>query len=259
MSTRRQFLKTAAAMAGGLWMTQQASAQITNGVFCPTLMYHYVSYPPDDADRVLRDLIVTPEDFSTHLDRLLELGFTAITMKQLWAHLIGETDPETFPEKPVILTFDDGYIDAYQHAFPRLLERGMVGTFFIVKNFMEQPGYLSWGMAGEMKNAGMEIGNHSVSHPNLSSLGYDAQRAEIEDAANTITEVLGEHPRFFCYPLGRFNATTRQILRETGHHAAVTTSDGTLKWYADPYRMSRIRIRNTTTPAQLEWAVNRRI
>jgi peptidoglycan/xylan/chitin deacetylase (PgdA/CDA1 family) len=140
---------------------------------------------------------------------------------------------------------------------PRLAERGMTGLFYIVKNFMDQPGYMSWGHAVEMRNAGMEIGNHSSSHPNLSSLGYDAQFDEIEGAAAAIGEVMGARPQFFCYPLGRYNRTTIQILKETGHLTATTTSDGTLKYSTDPFIMSRLRIRNTTAVSTLDWLVNR--
>jgi peptidoglycan/xylan/chitin deacetylase (PgdA/CDA1 family) len=103
----------------------------------------------------------------------------------------------------------------------------------------------------------MEIGNHSSSHPNLSSLGYDAQFDEIEGAAAAIGEVMGARPQFFCYPLGRYNRTTIQILKETGHLTATTTSDGTLKYSTDPFIMSRLRIRNTTAVSTLDWLVNR--
>jgi peptidoglycan/xylan/chitin deacetylase (PgdA/CDA1 family) len=254
--SRRQFLAAAATGSLGLLANSQTlAASLTfRRINCPILMYHYISYAPEDADNVLRDLTVTPELFSEHLAFLQENGFTSVTMAQLWAAL---SEGAELPEKPIIFTFDDGYIDAYQHAMPRLLERGMTGLFYIVKNFMDQPGYLSWGQVVEMRNAGMEIGNHTSSHPNLSSLDYNAQFDEIDGAAAAIGEVLGARPPFFCYPLGRYNASTIQVLKDTGHITATTTSDGTLKYSTDPFRMSRLRIRNTTTVSTLGWLVNR--
>ena len=254
--TRRRFLVLSAGFTAGILPGQHLLAQsgTYRQIYCPILMYHYISYAPENADSVLRDLTVTPELFSQHVAFLQENGFTSITMAQLWA---GLTDGVELPEKPVIFSFDDGYADAYAHATPRLLERGMVGTFFLISNNMDQPGYLTWGQAVEMRNAGMEIGNHSASHPNLSALGYDEQFAEIDGAAQRIGEVLGARPQFFCYPLGRYNGQTVRALKESGHIAAVTTSDGTLKWTADPFRMSRIRVRNTTEVASLDWLVNR--
>ena len=80
---------------------------------------------------------------------------------------------------------------------------------------------------------------------------------EIESTAVAMEQVFGERPRFFCYPLGRFNETTIQLLKESGHLTATTISDGTMKYSSDPLRMSRLRIRNTTAVSTLAWLVNR--
>jgi len=249
--SRRQFLTLTA--VGGVSLLSVRSTQ-AHTLYCPILMYHYIAHPPEGANAVLTDLTVTPELFDQQLDYLLEAGYTTITMEQLWA---GLTDGVTLPEKPVILSFDDGYDNAYGAATPRLLARNMVGTFFIVRDFMGQPGYLSWGMAAEMKNVGMEIGNHSTTHPNLASLSYTAQYDEIENCAAAIGDALGERPQFFCYPLGRYNGETIRALKASGHLAAVTTSDGTIQYRADSFRMSRARVRHTTQVSTLAWLLNR--
>lgn len=251
--TRRQFMTLTVGALGGWLVGGKGIAQAASA-YCPILMYHYISYPPEGANAVLTDLTVTPELFSEHLAFLQETGFTSITLAELWA---GLAEGAALPEKPIVITFDDGYDNAYDAALGRLLERGMVGTFFLVSSFMEQPGYLTWGQAAEMKNAGMEIGNHSATHPNLTSMGYDGQFAEIDGAAAAIAAALGERPKFFCYPLGKYNATTLRVLKDTGHLAAVTTSDGTLQHSVNPFRMSRVRVRHTTSVSSLEWLVNR--
>ncbi|NWF68994.1 MAG: polysaccharide deacetylase family protein [Chloroflexi bacterium] len=254
--TRRKFLLGA---ASGLFLhtlgAARAQAQIDN-LLCPILMYHYVSTPPADADATLRDLAVTLENFAAHLDTLLNAGFSTITMDELWRGLRGEFG---LPARPLVITFDDGYWDAYAHAGPLLAARGMRGTFYIVGSYMEQPGYLTWGQAAELRASGMEIGNHSHTHRDLSRLTADEQRADIEQSTAAIEAALGFRPNTFCYPFGRQNRLTRLILQDNGYHTAVTTRDATIVYRSNPRRIGRVRVRGTTTPADLEWLVSRRV
>src|SRR5262249_15638147 len=124
---------------------------------------------------------------------------------------------------------------------------------------MDQPGYLTWGQAGEMRNVGMEIGNHSATHPNLAGRNREFLMNEIETAAAAINSALGFRPTAFCYPLGRYDNNTVAVVRETGHTPATTPADGRLQYTANPLRMRRVRIRNTTNVGSLEWLLNRRI
>ena len=77
-------------------------------------MYHYISVPPPDADIYRRDLSVSPANFERQLGYLIENGYTTITLRDLVYHL---TVGDSLPEKPVILTFDDGYRDNFFHAY----------------------------------------------------------------------------------------------------------------------------------------------
>ena len=112
----------------------------------PILMYHYLSTPPGDADIYRRDLSVAPELFAQQLDRLQSEGFTTISFYDFMQAL---TTGAPLPEKPVILTFDDGYRDNYENAFPALRDRGMTATFFVVTDFIDEARdeYLTWDMA----------------------------------------------------------------------------------------------------------------
>ncbi|GAB4469784.1 MAG: hypothetical protein Kow00124_05280 [Anaerolineae bacterium] len=226
-------------------------------LYCPVLMYHYISDPPEDADRYRRDLSVSPAQFAAHLDTLLEQGFTAISPALLHTALAEGAD--LLPDKPVILTFDDGYADAYASAFPLLAERGMTGTFFIVSGFMDQPGYLSWAQAGEMLGAGMAIESHSATHPDLTTLGQDALAVEVEESAAAIERTLGVRPQTFCYPLGRWSRRVVAALQNSGYLGAFTTRDGTLHTTARRYQMPRLRVRGRYTARTIDWLVNRRV
>ncbi len=255
--SRRHFLAASALTGASLLLPERlltVGAASRRYVYCPILMYHYVSTPPEDADRYRLDLSVTPEQFAEQVAYFRGAGFTGVTMAQLVAALFDGAD---FPERPVIFTFDDGYADAYQYAAPILADQGMVGVFFVVTSFVEQPGYLTWRQVIAMRDAGMEIGSHSATHPDLSTLDRARQLEEIESAAATLEAALGTRPAFFCHPLGRYTRTTLRLLKQTGHLAAVTTADGTMQYSRYPYTMKRVRVRGSTTLNELGWLVNR--
>jgi len=91
-------------------------------------MYHYISVPPANADAVRRDLSVTPELFEAHLAYLRQAGYETITMEQLIYALSQETP---LPPRPIIISFDDGYRDHYENAFPLLRKYSYTGIFFV--------------------------------------------------------------------------------------------------------------------------------
>ncbi len=211
----------------------------------PILMYHYVSEPPEDADEYRTDLSVPPQRFREQLQYLKDHGFTTINFEDL---SLAVTAKRTLPEKPIILTFDDGYLDNYQYAYPLLREFGFTGTFFIVTEFIDRqlPGYMSWAMIEEMAGAGMRIENHSKTHADLSEQSRDSLIYQILGAQETLTAHLGYGPRFFCYPGGRYDENTIAMLQELDFWGAVTTSGGKWHGFDDRFEWSRLRIRNTT-------------
>lgn len=249
---RRQFLKLSAVGASALAIN--VNTALASSVKCPILMYHYVAPLPDDANRYLRDLAVHPDLFTEHCTWLAENGYTTISMTQLYDHLFNGA---ALPENPVVMTFDDGYADAFGYAMPILRQFGMTGTFFIVPSYMEQPGYLTWGQAGEILNAGMSVENHSLTHVGLSRRTPEFLANEIGGAADIIESTLGYRPRFFCYPLGRYDNTAVQAVQDSGHLLAVTTQDGTIMYSSNPYRLRRVRVRGRTNTYSLRWLVNR--
>ena len=104
--------------------------------------------------------------FESHLKYLKENGYHAITLDELLDFL---TTGKPLPEKPVILTFDDGYADNYTNAFPLLQKYGMIGHFFIITDFVNEKRaeYMTWPQIEEMSAAGQRFGSHSRDHPDL--------------------------------------------------------------------------------------------
>jgi peptidoglycan/xylan/chitin deacetylase (PgdA/CDA1 family) len=210
----------------------------------PILMYHYLSVPPADADIYRKDLSVTPDNFAQHLDRMQAAGYTTIYLNDLLLHL---TQGDPLPEKPVILTFDDGYRDNYLNAFPLLRERGMTATFFIVTDFIdeERPEYMTWDMVREMYAAGMAMESHGRNHTSLKDRDEDYLVWQALGSLETIEFELGVRPRFISYPTGAFDEKTIEIFQSAHYWAGVTTIQGATHQSDELFELRRVRVRGT--------------
>ncbi|PIE81903.1 MAG: hypothetical protein CSA11_01970 [Chloroflexi bacterium] len=215
----------------------------------PILMYHYISHPPEDADIYRTDLSVTPENFRQQMAYLAENGYTPIDLYQLSAAITAKTE---LPEKPVVLTFDDGYLDNYENAFPILQEFSFIGTFFVITNLVDQgaAGYANWEQLEEMAAAGMRIESHTKDHPDLSEKDREGVIFQVLGAQETIAAHIGYMPRYLCYPGGRYTEETMQVLADLDLWGAVTTQGGTWHGFTDRYEWSRQRMRYDTTLEQ---------
>lgn len=212
----------------------------------PILMYHYISEPPPDSDIYRVDLSVSPDAFRQQMAYLSENGYTPVDLNTLSLAIVNRA---TLPEKPVILTFDDGYSDIYENAFPILQEVGFEGTFFVITEFIDQKreGYLTWEMVEEMSRAGQRIESHSKTHPDLALKSRDGLIYELLGSQETIAAHTGIRPRYLCYPAGSYNDDVIQILKELDYWGAVTTQSGTWHGFDDRFEWRRVRMRYTTS------------
>ena len=205
-------------------------------------MYHYVSEPPADADIYRRDLSVAPANFEAQLAWLQSQGYESITLTDLVYHLARGWP---LPDKPVILTFDDGYRDNYTNAFPLLQEYGYTGTFFLVTGPIdfENPDYLTWDMVEEMHQAGMDFQPHSYRHLDLRGTGLDFLIFEILAPKEAIEARTGETPRFYAYPSGRYDDRTIAVLKSANYWGAVITEQGATHTSDGLFELDRVRVR----------------
>jgi peptidoglycan/xylan/chitin deacetylase (PgdA/CDA1 family) len=212
----------------------------------PVLMYHYISELPPGADVYRRDLTVTPANFRAQLQVLADAGYTAITLTDLYLHL---TQGYPLPEKPVVLTIDDGYRDAYEGAFPILLEYGFTATFFVLvtPTHYESDAHLTWSQMREMAEAGMDIQGHGRDHVDLRGRSYEFLVYQILGTQEAIQYHTGRPARFFCYPSGKYDSNVVAVLESAGYWGAVTTEWGQTHTREGLYEMPRIRIRGSTT------------
>jgi peptidoglycan/xylan/chitin deacetylase (PgdA/CDA1 family) len=212
----------------------------------PILMYHYISDVPPGADRLRRNLTVTPDNFRAQLQYLADAGYHPITLTDVYYHL---TQGYPLPDKPLVLTFDDGYRDAYEIVFPMLLDYGFPGTFFVLATPMHQESvdYITWAQAKEMSDAGMAIEGHGRDHMDLRGRSNDFLVYQILGIQEAIHYHTGRLPRFFAYPSGQYDANTIAVLESAGYWGAVTTEWGVEHTLEGRFEMQRLRVRGNDT------------
>ncbi len=207
----------------------------------PILMYHYISDPPPGADAYRLDLSVRPKEFEAQLAYLRAEGYESITLEDLLRHLTRGTP---LPPKPIILTFDDGYLDNYLYAFPLLRQYQFKGTFFVVVAYLNEgtPGYMSWEQARLLQDSGMEVGSHSHTHVDLRLEWGNSLVQQTAGSREAIEAHLQKPVRFFCYPSGRYNQRTIDALRAAQYWGAVTTDPGAVHSSSSLFMLRRVRV-----------------
>lgn len=210
-------------------------------VVLPILMYHHLNVLPPTSSELLRTWTVAPEQFAAQLDYLQAHGFHTVTFKQLVDFF--ERDVP-LPKQPIILTFDDGWIDAYTVAFPALRERNMVGVFFVPTNYATAGGnlFLDWTQAQEMSRAGMEIGGHTISHEDLSKIEPGEMRRQLRVSKAIMEEKIGQPVVALSYPFGVHNDRIVAETRAAGYQAAVILCCGYQQRSNMLFTLPRIRV-----------------
>ncbi len=167
----------------------------------PIMMYHHISdnVPPTALGE---SLTVTVKMFTQQLDYLKRQGYHTITFNQLFDAMY-YAGP--LPPRPIILTFDDGYDDAFHIAYPILQAHGFSGMFYIITGKVDWPGYLNWQQIRTMFAQGMQIGSHTIHHVDIGSLFlYSPTMAqqELQVSQAVLQKQLGTVIQQFCYPSG---------------------------------------------------------
>lgn len=216
----------------------------------PVLMYHAVAARPADA---AYGLSVHPDRFAAQLELLAAEGFTTITVGELAAIRRGEA---TAPERPVALTFDDGYADFHREALPRLVAAGATATLFVTTGWLDDAGpeaaghpldrMLSWSQVAECDAAGIEVGAHSHSHAQLDQLPDAALRDELARPRRLLAERLGHEVPHLAYPYGYSSARVRRAVADAGYRLAASVGNFAAGPGADGYALPRLTVARDT-------------
>jgi peptidoglycan/xylan/chitin deacetylase (PgdA/CDA1 family) len=172
------------------------------------LLYHHIA-----SDGGENRYYVNPENFRQQMHALRDWGYTSITPSYLAQVLIHGGE---LPERPVIITFDDGNEDVYINAFPILQELGFVGTFYIVADKIGSYNLVDAEQLRELVSAGWEIGSHSSTHLDLTS-DYSQMEYEVLGSRLTLEEAIGVPVLSFAYPFGEADDYIYQMTAEYGY------------------------------------------
>lgn len=190
----------------------------------PILIYHYVEYVRDEKDTIRKSLSITPYIFIHQIETLKNASYTFITASELIDILDGRME---LPQKPILLSFDDGYRDFYTDVFPILKKYRVKAVTYIVSGFLDKPNYMfTWQIKEIAKSRLVEIGAHTVHHVALRGLSPAIARYEIEESKKELEKIINAPIVSFAYPDGSFDNQATEIVREAGLKSAVTVMHG---------------------------------
>lgn len=218
----------------------------------PVLMFHRVATLAGPTTAVERDLTVAPAVFRAQMDWLAANGYHPITQARLFRALyLGDR----LPRRPVVLTFDDGYVDAVTTILPVLQKRRWPATFFVITGRAGARAFLTWPQMAALDRAGMDVSSHTVDHVELPGLSPEQRMRELRDSRRALEHHLGHPVYWFAYPAGRFDAASGAAVRQAGYLLAYTTAYGSTISSATPMSEPRVRVRGEGSVAEFAAAV----
>ena len=210
----------------------------------PILLYHHLGEPAGK----YKSLYVDPDIFVFQMEAIAHSGAATLTMSELADAVCRH---RTFPHGAVAITFDDASIDQ-QNAFDVLRANGMHATFYIPTSRIGSPDCFSWDQLRAMQRSGLiEIGDHTMTHADLTRVTLDEARAEIAGAALAIKMHLGVVPRQFAYPYGHRTPAIEAVVRADGFATAVTTNYAWDHGSANALDWGRLEVHSTNLPQDL--------
>ncbi len=206
----------------------------------PILMYHHVKDRAPGVGSVVLRYSVAPSAFDAQMAWLHDNGYESVTFQQLTDHIEHGTP---LPEKPIIISLDDGWSCGYFAAFKSLKAHNLTATYFVYPNGINAGnpgGYLSWDQLREMADAGMEIAAHTMSHPYLTKMPAESAWQEISESKRVLEQRLGRPVYSLAFPYGDYNDSIIEMTRRAGYVCAISTDPGVEHGTHELFRLCRI-------------------
>lgn len=205
----------------------------------PILLYHYVEYNKDPKDTIRMSLTIRRDIFEKQVQDLLGGGYTFLTVADAGEIIRGA---KGMPDRPVVLSFDDGYRDFYTDVLPILQFYNIKATLFVVSDFLNHSNNLTDEQMREIVRSGLvEVGGHTVSHLSLPSLAKERAIWEIENDKRYLEDHFGIKLTSFAYPYGGFDSGVIELVKKAGYKQAVSVVRGREQSLENLYFLDRIR------------------
>ena len=232
------------------------------------LMYHNISDFPSERNIPYDN--VSPWLFEKQMSMLIKERFNIISLSELINYIKNDI---LIPPKTIVITFDDGFKNNFTNAFPLLKKKGIKASFFLIVSaigdkkpfkhllwdenaieyFKKNPESrmpIDWDEVNILKDWGMEIGSHGLTHKSIGSLSTEKAKIEISISKNILEKKLSKKVKVFSYPFGSgvyndYNSHTSELLKEAGYEAACTTEIGSVNSGTNLYELPRIPVRET--------------
>ncbi|WP_088226241.1 polysaccharide deacetylase family protein [Desulfosporosinus sp. FKB] len=199
--------------------------------YIPVLYYHSIMREANNEVRM------PPEQFEAQIVYLHDQGYQSITLNQLYQSLYQRG---ALPEKPFVITFDDGYEDNYQTAYPLLKKYGYTATVFMISGYINEKGFLTWPQLNELADNGWDIADHTRDHSYLTKLSPLKVLSELESSKKALEKGLGHSVDYFAYPYGDLDNTVVQAVKKAGYLMAFTTLRGWADSNTNAYHVHRV-------------------
>lgn len=201
----------------------------------PILIYHQIRDYRSTDPEIDKTFIVPPENFKEQMEYLSENNYQTILFSDLKEIFDCK---KSLPEKPIIITFDDGVLNQFTNALPILLENNYKAIFYIFINPIgKSKNYMSYDNLRELLHYGMEVGVHSYTHPNLTKISSSSLEKEIKTSKEILEKELGAEVVSFAYPFGAFNQTIIKIIKNSGYNFARGIAHGKIHYVKDFYNL----------------------
>lgn len=218
----------------------------------PVLMYHRVA---PEGKECLNRFRITPEDFEDQLKYLQDSGFYSVRWED-WSRAIALK--KSLPGRPIALTFDDGYLDFHQYAWPLLKKYGFTATVFLVSNQVgatniwddrhgEECPLMNWQQIRELDKEGVLFGSHSCTHTALTALPPPKIYEEGVNSRICLSENLNYAVDLFAYPYGDTDELTADLISNCGYQFGFTCRPGFSEFKTNPMLLPRIEVKGSDT------------
>ena len=210
----------------------------------PVLNYHQVNDEKHSA------LTLHVDQFREQMEYLHNQGYNTITLAQLYDYLENGTE---LPNKPIVITFDDGYVDNYKNVLPILKEYNMKATLFMISDAANTPGFVSTEQMHQMEAGGFDIQGHTNHHKILTKIDPTELPDALLGGKTSLEGILGEPIEYLAYPGGFNDMLVQYVTKQSGYKMAFTVQPGTVQTGDNLYALNRLAIFQGDTPYLSFW------